>query len=191
ESDTLIDFQIKFSLSIGEIVTHWFTLIALSALRRSNNENMMSLMNLSILMDLQVTPTKPGRMTKPYSSYHFIANCFNAGNLKMEVKNPEEDQLNLIEEDLEPTQLIATIEEHHEVFLNERNFEPPTTSPGEKSMWYLDNGASNHMTGVKEHFKEIDEKITGYIQFGDGSYVEIKWKGSILLACKNKEQRAI
>nr|GEZ36666.1 hypothetical protein [Tanacetum cinerariifolium] len=88
-SNTLIDFQIKFSISIGETVTHWFTLIALSALRRSDNENMLSLMNLilrSILTDLQVTPTKPGRMTKPYSSHRFIANCFNAGNFKMEVK---------------------------------------------------------------------------------------------------------
>nr|GEV28562.1 retrovirus-related Pol polyprotein from transposon TNT 1-94 [Tanacetum cinerariifolium] len=50
-SDTLIDFQIKFLISIGETVTHWFTPIALSALRRSNNENMLSLMNL-ILMKL-------------------------------------------------------------------------------------------------------------------------------------------
>nr|GEU58472.1 copia protein [Tanacetum cinerariifolium] len=86
-SDKLIDLQIKFSISIGETVTHWFTLIALSALRRSHNENTPSLMNLilrSILMDLQVTPTKPGRMTKPYSSYRFIANCFNAGNVKKE-----------------------------------------------------------------------------------------------------------
>nr|GFC03150.1 hypothetical protein [Tanacetum cinerariifolium] len=44
--------------------------------------------HMSILMDLQVTPTKPGRMTKPYLSYRFIANCFNAGNIKMEVKVP-------------------------------------------------------------------------------------------------------
>nr|GEU99882.1 hypothetical protein [Tanacetum cinerariifolium] len=88
-SDTLIDFQIKFHISIGETVTYWFTLIALSALRRFDNENMLSLMNLilmSILTDLQVTPTKPRQMTKPYSSYHFIANCFNARNYKMEVK---------------------------------------------------------------------------------------------------------
>nr|GEW78092.1 reverse transcriptase domain-containing protein [Tanacetum cinerariifolium] len=42
-SDLLIDFQIKFSLSIGEIVTYWFTLIVLSALRCSGNENMLSL----------------------------------------------------------------------------------------------------------------------------------------------------
>nr|GEW89869.1 hypothetical protein [Tanacetum cinerariifolium] len=88
-SDTLIDFQIKFSISIGETVTHWFTLIVLSTLRRSDKENMLSLMNLilrSILTDLQVTPTKPRRMTKPYSSHRFIANCFNARNFKMEVK---------------------------------------------------------------------------------------------------------
>nr|GEY43649.1 hypothetical protein [Tanacetum cinerariifolium] len=46
-----------------EIVTHWFTLIVLSALRRFDNENMLSLVILilrSILTDLQVTPTKPG-----------------------------------------------------------------------------------------------------------------------------------
>nr|GEX05938.1 hypothetical protein [Tanacetum cinerariifolium] len=40
----------------------------------------------SILTDLKVTSTKHERMTKPYSSHRFIANCFNAGYLKMEVK---------------------------------------------------------------------------------------------------------
>ncbi|GJU64019.1 putative reverse transcriptase domain-containing protein [Tanacetum coccineum] len=40
----------------------------------------------SILTDSKVTPTNHGRMTKPYSSPRFIANCFNAGYLKMEVK---------------------------------------------------------------------------------------------------------
>ncbi|GJR62809.1 hypothetical protein Tco_1504971 [Tanacetum coccineum] len=39
----------------------------------------------SILTDSKVTLTKHGRMTKPYSSLRFIANCFNAGYLKMEV----------------------------------------------------------------------------------------------------------
>nr|GEX97146.1 hypothetical protein [Tanacetum cinerariifolium] len=43
----------------------------------------------SILTDLQVTPTKPGRMTKPYSCHRFIANCLNAGNVKMEVKTDD------------------------------------------------------------------------------------------------------
>nr|GFA21446.1 hypothetical protein [Tanacetum cinerariifolium] len=42
----------------------------------------------SILTDSQVTLNKHGRMTKPCSPYRFIANCFNAGPLKMEVKVP-------------------------------------------------------------------------------------------------------
>nr|GFA24727.1 ribonuclease H-like domain, reverse transcriptase, RNA-dependent DNA polymerase [Tanacetum cinerariifolium] len=29
------------------------------------------------------------------------------------------------------------------------------------TLWYLDNGASNHMTGVREHFKDLDEKVSG------------------------------
>ncbi|GJU37928.1 zinc finger, CCHC-type containing protein [Tanacetum coccineum] len=44
------------------------------------------------------------------------------------------------------------------------------------SLWYLDNEASNHMTGVREHFKELDEKVSGKVRFGDGSYIEIKGK---------------
>ncbi|GKB27937.1 retrovirus-related pol polyprotein from transposon TNT 1-94 [Tanacetum coccineum] len=45
--------------------------------------------HMSILMDSKVTPTNHGRMTKPYSSPRFIANCFNIGYLKMEVKVPD------------------------------------------------------------------------------------------------------
>ncbi|GKD33371.1 hypothetical protein Tco_1248880 [Tanacetum coccineum] len=47
----------------------------------------------SILMDSKVTSTKHGRMTKPYSSPHFIANYFNAGYLKMKVKVPDSNCL--------------------------------------------------------------------------------------------------
>ncbi|GKC74269.1 hypothetical protein Tco_1120152 [Tanacetum coccineum] len=43
----------------------------------------------SILTELKVTPTKHKRMTKPDSSPRFIANYFNAGYLKMEVKVPD------------------------------------------------------------------------------------------------------
>ncbi|GJY84693.1 ribonuclease H-like domain, reverse transcriptase, RNA-dependent DNA polymerase [Tanacetum coccineum] len=53
------------------------------------------------------------------------------------------------------------------------------------------NGASNHMTGVREHFKELDEKVSGKVRFGDGSYIEIKGKGSILIECDDEKQRII
>nr|GFB77190.1 zinc finger, CCHC-type [Tanacetum cinerariifolium] len=57
------------------------------------------------------------------------------------------------------------------------------------SIWYLDNGTSNHMTGTKSHFRDINERITGRICFGYGSYVQIKGRGSILLGCKNNKQK--
>nr|GFA30206.1 hypothetical protein [Tanacetum cinerariifolium] len=43
----------------------------------------------SILTDLQVIPTKHGRMTKLYSSPCFIDNCFIARNFKREVEIPD------------------------------------------------------------------------------------------------------
>nr|GEV39325.1 hypothetical protein [Tanacetum cinerariifolium] len=46
----------------------------------------------SILTDSKVTPTKHGRMTKPYSYPCFIANCLNAGYLNMEVKRSQKDK---------------------------------------------------------------------------------------------------
>nr|GEZ38289.1 zinc finger, CCHC-type [Tanacetum cinerariifolium] len=59
------------------------------------------------------------------------------------------------------------------------------------SLWYIDNRASNHMTGIREHFKELDEKVRGKVRFGDGSYIEIKGKGSILIECDDEKQRII
>nr|GEU64336.1 ATP-dependent DNA helicase 2 subunit KU70 isoform X1 [Tanacetum cinerariifolium] len=54
--------------------------------KRLKTRRIIRSLERSILTDLQVTPTKHGRMIKPYSSHHFIANCFNAENIKMEVK---------------------------------------------------------------------------------------------------------
>ncbi|XP_074326585.1 uncharacterized protein LOC141664527 [Apium graveolens] len=42
----------------------------------------------------------------------------------------------------------------------------------ESNLWYLDNGASNHMTGYRTKFRELDESITGRVKFGDGSMAE-------------------
>nr|GEZ46106.1 ribonuclease H-like domain, reverse transcriptase, RNA-dependent DNA polymerase [Tanacetum cinerariifolium] len=89
--------------------------------------------------------------------------------------NPNE-QSNLVEEDLEPTLLMATLEEeeHDKVSLHQEDVGYKETNMD--SLWYLDNRASNHMTGIKEHFKELDEKVGGKVRFEDGSYKEIKGK---------------
>nr|GEX22249.1 zinc finger, CCHC-type [Tanacetum cinerariifolium] len=110
------------------------------------------------------------------------------------------EQSNLVEEDLEPTLLMEILEDSDErnqvkevkeqkVSLHEEDVGYKETNMD--SLWYLDNGNSNHMTGVREHFKELDEKVSGKVRFGDGSYIEIKGKGSILIECDDEKQRII
>ena len=39
--------------------------------------------------------------------------------------------------------------------------------------WYLDSGATHHMTGRRE-FSDLDTDVGGSVRFGDSSAVEIK-----------------
>ncbi|CAA0806954.1 Uncharacterized mitochondrial protein AtMg00300 [Striga hermonthica] len=74
------------------------------------------------------------------------------------------------------------------VFLNEERVVPTATTDG---YWFLDTGASNHMTGNRELFTEIDEQIKGTVKFGDGSMVDIQERGSVLFACKNNKHKVL
>jgi transposase InsO family protein len=57
--------------------------------------------------------------------------------------------------------------------------------------WYLDSGASNHMTGSRAAFSDLDESKTGTVKFGDGSRVIIRGQGTVLFRCRNGEHRAL
>ncbi|KAI3730682.1 hypothetical protein L1987_61855 [Smallanthus sonchifolius] len=76
------------------------------------------------------------------------------------------------------------------VFLNEHKVVPARyESEGTaKYLWYLDNGASNHMTGDEYVFSSLDKNVGGKVRFRDNSCVVIEGRGSVVLECKNKEQ---
>jgi len=57
--------------------------------------------------------------------------------------------------------------------------------------WYLDSSASNHMTGTKAAFSELDGNVTGTVKFGDGSRVAIRGRNTIIFRCQNGEHCAL
>jgi hypothetical protein len=56
--------------------------------------------------------------------------------------------------------------------------------------WVLDTTTTNHMTGCKSAFSELNLNVHGTVRFGDGSAVQIKGFGTVLFSCKNGEHRA-
>ena len=62
---------------------------------------------------------------------------------------------------------------------------------GQEQRWYLDSGVSNHMTGSKEAFSELDDDVTGTVKFDDGSRVAIRGRDTIIFRCQNGEHHTL
>ena len=96
---------------------------------------------------------------------------------------------------LAETESVVSESKGEKVYLQEGGvmLELHLTGGGDSSgdMWYLDNGASNHMTGDLGKFSSLDEGVTSKVRFGDGSTVEIKGRGTILFQCKTGDQWAL
>ena len=69
--------------------------------------------------------------------------------------------------------LMAVVEEVSDLLLHGSKVSSDPT------LWYLDTGATNHMTGRREFFSNLDESTTGPVKFGDNSRIQIKGKGEI------------
>jgi hypothetical protein len=54
--------------------------------------------------------------------------------------------------------------------------------------WYLDTGASSHMTGCADSFSLLDHVVQGTVRFGNGSVVPIEGRGIVTFLGKTGEK---
>jgi hypothetical protein len=77
------------------------------------------------------------------------------------------------------------LEIREEVFLQRQEEEKL-----EEGTWILDTGATNHMSGPRAVFTNLDTKVLGTVRFGDNLVARIEGQGTIKFMCKNGETRS-
>ena len=92
---------------------------------------------------------------------------------------------------MEPASPLPLAPIHHVVLMEEKAYAVHGNEESSPKKWIFDTGASNHMTGSKAAFSDLDTGVTGSVKFGDGSVVRIEGCGTVLFACKNGEHRTL
>uniref|UniRef100_A0A8I6Y7V3 Integrase catalytic domain-containing protein n=1 Tax=Hordeum vulgare subsp. vulgare TaxID=112509 RepID=A0A8I6Y7V3_HORVV len=79
-----------------------------------------------------------------------------------------------------------------QVFLNEEKaaITPSLDDDQGRQSWFLDTGATNHMTGSLESFAELDRSVSGTVRFADGSTVKICGRGTVVFAAETGDHNA-
>ena len=78
--------------------------------------------------------------------------------------------------------LVVILDEHADVLLQGTSGSPID------DMWYLDIGASSHMTSMKTFYQSLDESHKGVVRFGDGSSIRYEGKGEVHVNCTNGDR---
>jgi hypothetical protein len=78
------------------------------------------------------------------------------------------------------------------VFLNEQRaiVTPSHACEQGSQVWFLDTGATNHMTGAADAFADLDRSVTGKVRFADGSVVDIRGRDTVVFAIDGGDHRA-
>nr|GEV98363.1 retrovirus-related Pol polyprotein from transposon TNT 1-94 [Tanacetum cinerariifolium] len=57
-----------------------------------------------------------------------------------------------------------------------------------KDVWYLDSACSNHMTGDREKFRNVDETLYSQVRLGDDKQVQVEGTGNVVVTLQKQER---
>ena len=136
------------------------------------------------------TPRRKGRCRNCGIYGHWAEDCKRP---KKERKQEKKEAANLAVADAQPALFLASAsgivhEPSKTVHLLEEKVVPMQCDNG---VWVLDTGASNHMTGTREALNQLDEAVSGTVRFGDGSCVEIRGLGSVVMEGRDQQHKVL
>lgn len=121
---------------------------------------------------------KQGQYGAKDKSHITCFSCDKTGHYASECPDARLKLQETTEKKEEDTQQADDLLMHELVYLNEKKVKPSVFEVEEdmENIWYLDNGASNHMSGNRNFFNTLDDEVTGVVRFGDDSRIDIKGK---------------
>lgn len=119
--------------------------------------------------------------------------CDKTGHYAVDCPNRLLKLQETVEKKDDSTEEADNLMVHEVVYLNEKKVNPSMfeTEQDIDNLWYLDNGASNHMSGNRAFFVDLDEEITGKVRFGDDSRIDIRGKGSIRFCLEDGKKKML
>lgn len=100
---------------------------------------------------------------------HYRNECYS----KMPYNKEKEEKSNFAESKEESTEEETLLMAFH------------AAEETDSEVWYVDTGASNHMSGSKSSFSFLNENFHTTVSFGDHSKVDVMGKGNIQFKTKN------
>ncbi|XP_049936006.1 retrovirus-related Pol polyprotein from transposon TNT 1-94 [Nymphaea colorata] len=83
-------------------------------------------------------------------------------------------------------QQASFVEENENLFLTTMD-----ANSCKSEVWFVDSGCSNHMTGNKSFFKDIDETIQLDVWLGDNNRISVKGKGTAIIKSETGMEKFI
>lgn len=81
---------------------------------------------------------------------------------------------------------VENVQEESKLFMTHSHI-----TDGSESVWFLDSGCSNHMTGTKSLFKELDESQKSEVRLGDDKTMQVEGKGTVAIKTMQGEVKVL